>query len=89
MTSVFVTAENAYMLSTKAVHQQHMNCLTNNGFLPVKTWLVIACDIAFYAIIVEYRFSGNVMTSITTLRTHKQINVFTVEMRFQSNLNVI
>ena len=39
--------------------------------------------------LVVYRFSGNVMTSITTLRTQCQnYNVFTAEMRFQS-LNVI
>ena len=32
-----------------------------------------------------YRFSGNVMTSITTLRTQRQnFTVFTPEMRFQS-----
>ena len=40
--------------------------------------------------LVVYRFSGNVMTSITTLHTQCQnYNVFTSEMRFQSNLNVI
>ena len=38
------------MKSTKAVHQQYVNCLINNGGLPVKTWLLIACDAAFYAI---------------------------------------
>ena len=37
-----------------------------------------------------YRFSGKVMTSITTLLTfNDKIIVFTAEMRFQSNLNVI
>ena len=34
------------------VHQQHVNCLTHTRVLPVKTWLLIACDTAFYAIIV-------------------------------------
>ena len=38
------------MQSTKAVHQQHVNCLINTWVLPVKTWLLIACDTAFYAI---------------------------------------
>ena len=33
------------------MHQQHVNCLINTWVLPVKTWLVIACDIGFYAII--------------------------------------
>ena len=36
--------------------------------------------------LVVYRFSGNVMTSITTLRNYE---VFTPEMKFQSNHNVI
>ena len=42
--------------------------------------------------LVGYRFSGNVMTSISKLRTYWQnYNVFTTEIRFQStcNLNVI
>ena len=41
--------------------------------------------------LVVYRFLGNVMTSITTLRTcnNKIITVFTAEMRLQSNLYVI
>ena len=39
---------------------------------------------------VVYRFTGNVMTSITTLLTYWQNSkVFTTEMNFQSNLNVI
>ena len=37
-----------------------------------------------------YRFSGNVMMSITTLRTKKQnYDVITPEIRFQSKRNVI
>ena len=36
--------------------------------------------------LVVYRFSGNVMTSTTTLRND---DVFTPEMKFQSNHNVI
>ena len=40
--------------------------------------------------LVVYRFSGNVMTSITTLCTYLQnYYVFTPEMNLQSNLNVI
>ena len=39
--------------------------------------------------LVVYRFTGNVMTSITTLRKWQIYNVFTAEMRFQSYLNVI
>ena len=40
--------------------------------------------------LVVYRFTGNVMTSVTTLRTcNDAILTFTPEMRFQSNLNVI
>ena len=49
----------------KAVHQQHVDCLINTWILPVKTWLLIACDTAFYAIIMVNRLSGNIMTSIT------------------------
>ena len=41
-------------------------------------------------LLVVYRFTGNFMTSITTLRIKLQIyDVFTPEMTFQSNLNVI
>ena len=32
------------------MHQQHLYCLINTWVLPVKTWLLIACDTAFYAI---------------------------------------
>ena len=39
--------------------------------------------------LVVYRFSGNVMTSITLRTQWQNYNVFTAEMRFQSNLNVI
>ena len=40
--------------------------------------------------LVVYRFSGNVMTSITTLCSYLQnYYVFTPEMNLQSNLNVI
>ena len=40
--------------------------------------------------LVVYRFSINVITSKTTLRTQWQkYTVFTAEMRFQSNPNVI
>ena len=40
--------------------------------------------------LVLYRFWGNDMASITTLSTKSQNNnVFTAEMRFQNNLNVI
>ena len=35
----------------KVVHQQHVNCLINTWVLPFKTWLLIACVMAFYAII--------------------------------------
>ena len=38
--------------------------------------------------LVVYRFLGNVMTSITTLRTYTQnINVLTSEKRLQSNFD--
>ena len=33
------------------MHQQHVKCLINTWVLPVKTWLLIACDTGFYAII--------------------------------------
>ena len=33
------------------MHQQHVNCLINTWGLPGKTWLLIACNTAFYAII--------------------------------------
>ena len=36
--------------------------------------------------LVDYRFAENFMTSIPTLQNY---DVFKVEMRFQSNLNVI
>ena len=40
--------------------------------------------------LVVYIFTGNVMTPITMLRTLRQNDeVFTSEMRFKSNLNVI
>ena len=40
--------------------------------------------------LVVYRFTGNVMTSITTLRTLGQnYNVFTPEMRFQRICHMI
>ena len=42
--------------------------------------------------LVVQRFLGNVMTSISTLRTyiiHNVITFFMAEMRFQSNLNVM
>ena len=39
------------MQSTNALHQQHVNCLINTWLFAVKTWLLIACDKAFYAII--------------------------------------
>ena len=40
--------------------------------------------------LVVHRFSGNVMTSVTTLLTFRQnYNVLTQEMAFQSNPNVI
>ena len=40
--------------------------------------------------LVVYIFSGNIMTSITTLHTKLQNNhVFMLEKRFQSNLYVI
>ena len=45
------------MQSNKAMHQQHVICLINMGFLPVKTWLLIACDTAFYAIIAKLTFT--------------------------------
>ena len=35
----------------KAMHQQHVNCLINSCFFFKKTWLLMACDTAFYAII--------------------------------------
>ena len=38
------------------MRQQHVNYLINTWVLPVKTWMLIACDTAFYAIIVVYRF---------------------------------
>ena len=41
------------MESTKAVHHQHVICLINTW---VKTWLLIACETAFYAIIANYQF---------------------------------
>ena len=44
--------------STKAVHQQHVNRLINTWVLPVKIWLLIACDTAFYAVII-YALSVN------------------------------
>ena len=61
---------------------------------------VLLCDVASESEItpynkidnsqVVYRFKGNFMTSITTLHTKRQnYDVFTPEMRFQSNLNVI
>ena len=28
--------------------QKHVNCLINTWILPVKTWLLIVCDTAFY-----------------------------------------
>ena len=33
------------------MHKQHVNCLINAWVLPVKTWMLIACDTDFYAII--------------------------------------
>ena len=51
------------------MYQQHVICLIDTWVLPVKTWLLIACDTAFYAIVVVYRFTGNVKTFILTLRT--------------------
>ena len=38
--------------STKAVHQQHVNCLIKTWvFFRFKKWLLIVCNTAFYAII--------------------------------------
>ena len=40
--------------------------------------------------LVVCRFTGNVMTSITTcVHNDKVISFFTAEMRFKSNLNVV
>ena len=47
---------------------------------------IMPCN-KFDKLLVVYRFSGNVITSITTLRTYWQnYNGFTAEMRFQSYL---
>ena len=44
------------------------------GFLPIKTWLLIACDTAFYAIIVVYQFS--LIESISVLQLMGGIFIF-------------
>ena len=47
----FCDDQECVYVKYKSVYQQHVNCLINTWVLPVKTWLLIAWDTAFYAII--------------------------------------
>ena len=67
------------MFGAKSMHQQHVNCLINTWGLLVKTWLLISCDTAFYAIILANGFgvtlnynmlqraAGSSLTGVTAL----------------------
>ena len=64
--------------------QQQVNCLINTCFLPVKTWLLIACDTAFHAIITfKNQTSCSKVLKVSLVykkftRHHQYFNNFTV-----------
>ena len=64
------------MLSAKAVHQQHVNCLINTWVFAVKTSLLIASGTAFYAII-----------NIQILQTELQSYKCTIFMHYTTCIN--
>ena len=71
MMSVFVKAPDCLFVKPQSINSMWIALLIH-GYLLVEIWLLMACDTAFYAIIMAYKVVSRLLTAIIGISTGKR-----------------